>query len=106
VSFFNFFDTNEMPKKIDTPEKMRVYREIIETLDIAEELMYELVPKALFYYLNLESSNVPQASVKEIEKLDNEEEIEDEEIEGEETAEVKEKIERPIKPINSLCLLQ
>ena len=88
MSSFYFLDTNEMPEKIDTLEK-RLYREIIEILDIVEELMYELVPKALFYYFNLENSNVPQASIKEIEESDNEEEVEDEEIEGEEAAEVK-----------------
>lgn len=34
-------------------------------LDIAEEFMYELVPKALFYYLNLEEVNPPIAESEE-----------------------------------------
>lgn len=94
----------------------RRYRELDEELNLAEEFMYELVPKALNYYFNLENISVPESKVKEIPKSDDEEGIseeEDEEYEEDNEEDISKPTTKPIikaekdkQTIRPICLLQ
>eukprot|EP00826_Nyctotherus_ovalis_P007776 TRINITY_DN11988_c0_g1_i1.p1 TRINITY_DN11988_c0_g1~~TRINITY_DN11988_c0_g1_i1.p1 ORF type:complete len:115 (+),score=38.41 TRINITY_DN11988_c0_g1_i1:260-604(+) len=99
ATFFDFFDTRKLPESIDTQQEQRMEREICGVLNIAEEFMYELIPKALYYYLNLETTDeAPKNQEPNGEK-------EKEEKNGEE-GEDKESEKKDEKSDKPTCILQ
>eukprot|EP00826_Nyctotherus_ovalis_P017137 TRINITY_DN15021_c0_g2_i3.p2 TRINITY_DN15021_c0_g2~~TRINITY_DN15021_c0_g2_i3.p2 ORF type:complete len:130 (-),score=47.36 TRINITY_DN15021_c0_g2_i3:18-407(-) len=103
ASFFRFFESKEVTEMLDESGRKRVNKEMLEMFNIAEEVMYELIPKALYYYLNLENTEIPQYNIQPDSgnEEDKAEESKSEELEEEE--EDDKESENPAKPI---CLLQ
>lgn len=113
ATFFDFFDTRELPECVITEEERRVEREISNVYNIAEEFMYNLIPKALYFYLNIEPNDTDEApkikKPNEQEEMHEQEEKKKKEEKGSEEGEEDEdkdnenKDEKPARPI---CLLQ
>lgn len=104
ASFFRFFESKEVTEMLDESGRKRMVKEMLEIFEVAEELMYELIPKALYYYLNIENAGIPQCNIESDSgnEEDKTEESKSEELEDEDEEDDKES-EKSALPT---CLIQ